>query len=253
MENSNWDELIFAGRNQQYGAYDLRKAYSKRVTTGFVGTLVVMTLFIASPFILAALKGEKAPPIPFKPKDITEIISKPIIQLLEQQPKQVVKPVAQKFVAPKPTTEPVVEDKTPTLEDLKQVEVAVEGPIEVPGTAVEVTPVVEAPPVTYTSATVEFAPQFPGGMEALMKYIGKNVKYPAIARRLSVEGKVYVSFVIDENGNVVEVQSIKGIGSGCDEEAVRVMAGMPSWTPGRQGNKAVRVKFVLPLKFEMND
>jgi len=99
---------------------------------------------------------------------------------------------------------------------------------------------------------VEVMPEFEGGQIGFMKYIAKQVKYPRKAKSLGVEGKVFVAFVIDKEGNITEVKTIKGIGVGCDEEAERVIRSAPKWKPGKQRGKAVKVKMVLPIHFTLN-
>lgn len=99
---------------------------------------------------------------------------------------------------------------------------------------------------------VEDQPTPQGGMDAFYKYVGKNINYPAQARRMGVEGKVYVQFVVDKDGSLNEVQAIKGIGAGCDEEAVRVVKSAPKWNPGKQRGRAVKVRMVIPITFKLS-
>lgn len=91
-----------------------------------------------------------------------------------------------------------------------------------------------------------------GGMEAFYEYVNKHVKYPPQARRMNVEGRVYVQFVVERDGTLTDVKAIKGIGAGCDEEAVRVVESAPTWNPGKQRGKAVRVRMVLPIYFKLS-
>jgi len=88
-------------------------------------------------------------------------------------------------------------------------------------------------------------------MGAFYEYVSKNLKYPSQARRMGVEGKVFVQFVVDKDGSISQVQSIKGIGAGCDEEAVRVLQNAPKWKPGKQRGRPVRVRMVLPITFKL--
>jgi protein TonB len=90
-----------------------------------------------------------------------------------------------------------------------------------------------------------------GGMPAFYKYIREKMKYPAQARRMGVEGKVFVQFVIGKDGSITDVKVIKGIGAGCDEEAARVMQGAPPWNPGKQRGKAVKQRYTLPIQFKL--
>ncbi len=84
-----------------------------------------------------------------------------------------------------------------------------------------------------------------------MEYIARNIKYPAMARESGIQGRVFVNFVVEPNGSVSNVKILRGIGGGCDEEAIRVVEAMPKWTPGRQRGKAVRVSFNLPVRFTL--
>ena len=101
--------------------------------------------------------------------------------------------------------------------------------------------------------TVEEMPEFPGGAEAMMKSIAGNIKYPEAAIDKNIEGRVFVSFVIEKDGSVSNVKVLRGIGGGCDEEAVRVIKGMPKWKPGIQEGKPVRVSYMMPINFKLDD
>ena len=96
---------------------------------------------------------------------------------------------------------------------------------------------------------VEEMPRFPGGEVALFKYLGDNIKYPAMAKDAGINGKVYVTFVIEKDGSIGNVKILRGIGGGCDEEAIRILNGMPHWSPGKQRGKPVRVQYNLPINF----
>ena len=98
---------------------------------------------------------------------------------------------------------------------------------------------------------VEVDPEFPGGMEALIKYLSENIKYPEQAKKDKIQGKVYISFVVEKDGSVAGAKVLRGIGGGCDEEALRVVNAMPKWTPGKQRNTPVRVQFNLPVVFKL--
>ena len=84
-----------------------------------------------------------------------------------------------------------------------------------------------------------------------MKYVGDKLKYPAQARRMGIEGKVFVEFVVGKDGAIQDVRAVKGIGAGCDEEAVRIIQGSPAWTPGKQRGKPVKQKMILPIIFKL--
>ena len=98
---------------------------------------------------------------------------------------------------------------------------------------------------------VEEMPAFPGGEAKLMEYVGKNIKYPQIARETGIQGRVFVGFVVEPDGSISNVKLLRGIGGGCDEEAMRVIKSLPKWKPGKQRGKAVRVSYQIPVFFKL--
>ena len=98
---------------------------------------------------------------------------------------------------------------------------------------------------------VEEMPQYPGGEEALMEYVSKNIVYPQEAQEKGISGRVFVGFIVEKDGSVSEVKVLRGIGGGCDEEAVRVISGLPKWKPGKQEGKPVRVSYQMPINFKL--
>ncbi len=98
---------------------------------------------------------------------------------------------------------------------------------------------------------VESAPGFPGGPLALKQFITEHLTYPVLAREANIQGTVYLSFIVDKTGGISDVSVLRGIGGGCDEEAVRVVQAMPRWEPGRQRGIPVHVRFTLPVKFTL--
>lgn len=98
---------------------------------------------------------------------------------------------------------------------------------------------------------VEEMPSFPGGEGEMYKYIGKNIEYPRMAKESGISGRVFVTFVVEKDGSVTDVKVLRGIGGGCDEEAVRVIKSMPKWKPGKQRGKPVRVQYRMPIKFTL--
>tara|TARA_Y100001968_G_C19197644_1_gene638336 strand:- start:174 stop:827 length:654 start_codon:yes stop_codon:yes gene_type:complete len=99
---------------------------------------------------------------------------------------------------------------------------------------------------------VENMPEFPGGDLGLMKYIQKNVRYPAIAKEYNITGKVYVSFIVDKTGKVTNVKIVRGVDKNLDAEALRVVKSLPKYKPGMQRGKPVRVMFTIPINFTLN-
>ena len=98
----------------------------------------------------------------------------------------------------------------------------------------------------------EVMPEFEGGLGAFMKYMAENIEYPRKARNLGVEGKVFVQFVVDKDGSLTNIELVRGVGAGCNEEAIRVIKESPKWLPGKQRGKPVRVKMVIPVYFQLN-
>lgn len=153
--------------------------------------------------------------------------------------------------APPPTT---------TLINIVQDNVVVEDDLSIDAEATELTVIPTYTPVVAEEeevaeaeifTVVEESPSFPGGDEARIRFLQENIKYPQIARESSIQGTVYVTFVVEKNGNVTDVRILRGIGGGCDEEAVRVIKAMPKWNPGKQRGKPVRVQFNMPIKFTL--
>ena len=98
---------------------------------------------------------------------------------------------------------------------------------------------------------VEVMPEFSGGDQAMMDFVAKNVVYPQEARDKEISGRVLVSFIVEKDGSITNAKVAKGIGGGCDEEAVRVVNAMPKWKPGKQKGKPVRVSFMMPFTFKL--
>ncbi len=101
--------------------------------------------------------------------------------------------------------------------------------------------------------TAEVMPEFPGGLQALYQYLSKELNYPWLAKDLGIQGSVFIGFVVEKDGSVSNVHILRGIGGGCDEEAIRVVSNMPNWIPGRMGTKPVRVSFSLPVRFKLQN
>jgi len=95
----------------------------------------------------------------------------------------------------------------------------------------------------------ETQPEFPGGEYALMDFLAKNIKYPQAARENNIQGTVYLTYILEPDGKISDIKVLRGIGGGCDEEAIRVISIMPAWKPGTQFGKPVRVQFHLPIRF----
>jgi len=99
---------------------------------------------------------------------------------------------------------------------------------------------------------VEVQPSFPGGWKAFYEYVASNMSYPTPARRMGLEGKVFIQFVVDQNGEISQIEVTRGIGYGCDEEAINVLKNCPKWSPGKQRGQPVKVRMSLPITFKLN-
>lgn len=118
-------------------------------------------------------------------------------------------------------------------------------------TIIETKPVIEREDTDEIFLVVEQTAAPKGGMAAFYKYVSDNIRYPAQARRMAIEGKVFIEFVVDKDGALTQFSIVKGIGAGCDEEAIRIMQGAPPWLPGKQRGKPVRQRMVLPIYFKL--
>jgi periplasmic protein TonB len=166
-------------------------------------------------------------------------------------------PVTEQKVKPPPPPPP----KQVTVINIVDDEVEIEDEIEIDAEADETTEIEEYVPIAMDEeeefeeeqifAVVEAMPEYPGGEIARMRYLADNIKYPTMARESGIQGRVYVTFVVERDGSVTDVRVLRGIGGGCDEEAIRVVSNMPKWVPGRQRNKPVRVQFNLPVRFTL--
>ena len=143
----------------------------------------------------------------------------------------------------------VVEDDVETetieinTEDEKDVEVVIAPPVEAP---------VEEEEEEVIFMVVETMPEFPGGQQALFKYLGENVKYPVIAQENGIQGRVICQFVVTKDGSIVDVVVVRSSGEpSLDKEALRVINSMPKWKPGKQRGKPVRVKYTVPVNFRL--
>jgi len=247
--DENLDEIVFAHRNKEYGAYELRKSYKKNVIKSLSFAFFLLLITTVTPLIMAfnSQSGNNIinetyttefidvdnhadvlpPPPPPPPIPVTD----------EQQVK---------YTAPE-----IVENAEDTIEMFTNDELAEKKNDDV----IPDEPIIKKDEFTGDEPVnfyvIEEKPEFPGGIEAINKWIVDNVKYPGIAKENGVTGKVFVQFVIDKNGKVTDVQILRGVDPYLDKEAMRVVSDMPSWTPGKQRGKAVKVSFQLPINFKL--
>ena len=278
-------DLVFHNRNKAYGGYELRKHYSRRTLKALGITMGLLVGGIGAPFILSELHAKtpgevkaaekiipvttitdiKPPPDPPKPPkppvppSPNDPAPPPVAPSLKNLPPVIVPP---EQVKP--------EDTPPTAEDLKdKLSAAANNPGQPDGIAAAFSsdkrvrtgsgfPVADdlgggvgKRNTTDTFTSVEQMPEFPGGQEGLMAYLRKNVRYPQKAVELDIQGRVYVSFIVNAKGMVEGAKVMRGIGGGCNEEALRVVNAMPKWKPGKQNGQAVKVYYTLPISFKL--
>ena len=261
------DDIIFESRNKTYGAYALRQSYGKRMKRGIIGGMAIFSLMVSSPLIATRLASKKLdldgqvvvmPPLEVNPPK-NDIVPPPP----PPPPPPPVRIATIRFSPPVVTNEAETEPPMPNPADItvnvaNQTQVGENREAFVAAVVAPVAPPIDAPvaakPVEdkpFVHLIVEQVPEFPDGAKAMFKWLSDNVKYPPIARENGIEGTVYIGFVVWNDGTIQNVQVKRGIGGGCNEEAVRVVRAMPTWKPGRQNGKAVNVAFTLPIKFKL--
>jgi TonB family C-terminal domain len=256
--NTEWVEMVFEGKNQQYGAYVLRKSNSKRHLKAFLISATLFVLAISAPLLAKYL-------IPKKHVEENTVIELSKLQM-KKAPEEIKKAVLAppppparntiKFVPPiiKPDDQVNEEEEMVTQDKVMESTAAVgavnfdKGTDDVTVAPAQTTIAEES---TEPFIIVEEMPEFPGGTEEMMKFLGNNIRYPVIAQENGIQGMVILSFVVSKTGQISDIQVVRGLGSGCDEEAVRVVKKMPNWKPGKQGGAAVPVKFTLPVRFAL--
>lgn len=263
----------FEARNKAYGAFLLRRNYQKRLLSALAVGGVAFTLGIASPVIVKTLGVNKGDEIDLsRVVELKSIEEPPPLDKEAPPPPPPVEPPPPpkvetvRFVPPEVAAdEEVPEEEIPPPQDsLKEVqastitqegdpnadpnEIIIEDPVNEEAEVVGTPP----PPVEdEVFQIVEQQPEFPGGMSALNQFVRDNLEYPEIARKAGVEGRVIVGFIVGRDGKIRDVQVMRGIGAGCDEEAIRVVREMPNWIPGKQRGNSVSVRFALPITFKL--
>lgn len=259
--NDSLLDIIFKNKNHEYGAFELRTNYQKTINKAFYIGTSLFIFALSAPTIYGkflpknklttvVLARVSAPPVYEKPLEI-ELPPPPIVapkanstklNPIEILPDEIVPdaepiPTQDEFEKSPPGAITIVDagDLTPIIDETAKTT-----------TLVEIKPVDEP-----EYLPIENQAMFPGGMQKLMEYLAKNIKYPNQAAAAGVSGKVFLSFIIDQNGAITNIEVLKGIGFGCDEEAKRVIAKMPNWKPGNQSGRAVKSRFNLPIAFRL--
>jgi len=254
------NDIVFEGRNQDYGAFEIRRKYNITVTLILAGMLGALALGMGVKYVLA-LKGEQEAKEAIL--DMTTIdLTPPPADKNEPPPPPPPPPPpvleTVKFVPPVIKDDAVETDPPPPQEKLSETNVSTvtqEGDgdaVVVPdGNGTGNAVIEEKAPEIFT--VVEEMPEFPGGAAEMMKYIQKNVQYPQMAKEAGLSGKCFLKFVVNGSGNISDVQVLRGVpGCGeCDREAIRVVKSMPNWKPGKQNGRTVPVFFNLPINFQL--
>jgi protein TonB len=254
--NLDLDELIFAQKNKEYGAYRLRKSYSKYLTIAMWIAVLLVFFATAGPTIYRTLNPEEVVTKKRKIISITDLAPPPSIG--EEQKVEVIDappPLKSTIKFTPPVVKPddqVTEEYIPTVDELKDVdpgartEEGVEGGVDYSLIEVEEKVVEEKKEAPVYFVAVEEMPEPIGGIAAIQQLI----TYPEIAKRAGVEGKVYVLAFVDEKGNVTNAKIIKGIGAGCDEAAIDAVL-QTRFKPGKQRGTPVKVQVSIPIVFKL--
>ncbi len=261
INSQEWCDIVFEGKNKQYGAYELRSLSSERHLRALI---LIAVFFVCSLFLPILFKTV----MPKKKERMVEVTSLADLKVEETKPKEEIitapppPPLKSsiKFTPPviKPDEEVAEEDEVKTQETLNETKITI-SVADVKGTdeenGMDVADLDENQQITeevteeQVFVIVEQMPSFPGGEDALRKFIAKSIKYPVIAQENGVQGKVYVTFVVDKDGSVTNAKIARGVDPSLDKEALRVVNGLPKWVPGKQGGKPVKVSFTVPISF----
>ncbi len=251
------NDIVFEGRNQDYGAYQIRRRYNWTVTLILACMVGALALGMGIKFVLG-LKGDEAAKEAVLDMTTIDLTPPPADKNEPPPPPPPPPPPVMetvKFVPPVIKDDAVETDPPPPQEKLAETNVSTVTQ-EGDGDAVVVPEgngngVIEEKAEIFT--VVEEMPEFPGGPQKMMEHIKNNMHYPQIAIEAGLSGKCFLKFVVNGTGNITDVQVLKGVpGCGeCDKEAIRVVKSMPNWKPGKQNGRAVSVFFNLPINFQL--
>lgn len=279
LYDPKWVDMVFADRNREYGAYKLRKGTTSRNIRAIV-ILVVAAAIIGGGLAwkirmnklaeqqeayMEAMQLAKAQEAAKKQEKKEQKVIKPKVQPKKEIP---VARQTQKFTAPVIKKDELVKDDNQLKQMDKLDDKAAVGNQDMQGTnnrtveAVRNDIAVNTPPPPPAAAptqevsnkvfdVVEQMPSFPGGNSALMAYLNSNVKYPVVAQENGVQGRVVVSFVVEKDGSISDVNVVRSVDPSLDKEAARVVRSMPRWNPGKQNGSSVRVKYNVPVSFRL--
>ena len=276
LYDPKWVDMVFAGKNKEYGAYKLRKGTSGRNIKALLILVIAAALvggFLAWKVIeqkqaeeqQAYMEAMKLAELQQQAKK-EEKKKEPVKPKIEPKKEIPVARETQKFTAPVIKKDELVKEENQVKQmDKLDDKVAVgtenkEGVKDRTVEAVRSEIAVAAPPpppapkpevATKVFDVVEEMPSFPGGQGALMQYLASNIKYPVVAQENGVQGRVIVSFVVERDGSISDVKVARSVDPSLDREAQRVVKSMPKWKPGKQNGSAVRVKYTVPVVFRL--
>ncbi|MET3881060.1 TonB family protein [Chitinophaga sp. OAE865] len=267
-------DILFYGRNKDYGAYELRSRYDRRVRNAVMGTASIMLVMIGGYVLnntLMAAENVHRPVLAEKKIELKtlEMPPEPPVTIPPPPVNSAPPPLAASIRATTPVivdTDVPPDEMPPKIADQKNGVVGFTNSDGVAGGAdidlmangsggngvVAAPPAASNPDVPLT--IVEIMPEFPGGEAALAKYLGNNIRYPHIAQENGIQGTVFIQFVVNRDGSISQVKTVGAAkGGGLEEEAIRVVGKMPKWKPGIQNGQYVAVYFNLPVRFSLND
>ena len=269
LYKSQWLEIVFQNRNKAYGAYALRNQNSETTIKALIYASALFSTLIVAPVVYDQLFSTKQAVKIIEPFSAIEVQLTKILPAKPVPPaaKAEAKPVKLKsvnfsnlLVVPEeqalaePPTQHQLNEAVISSSDSEGIESSGLNPVEI-STGITNGPVNIESPVEnnslYTLDGIETFPEFTGGHAAFVKYLTRNLRYPEAAVDRGIQGKVLVSFIIEKDGQLSNIKIIRGIGNGCDEEAIRVLEKSPKWKPGIQNNQKVRVAYTLPINFSL--
>lgn len=244
------EEIVFENRNKEYGSYVLRKKFRKFLTIAFLIALTAIGIGVLIPF-LNALKNRATATVVMENRIVSMEKIDQNENLAPPPPPPPPPPAAAeqqvKYVAPVVVDEVKEEVEIATVADVKETTVNEPVPDVVEVVVQEEEAIVEEEPVFII---VEEPASFQGGdLNSFRDWVQRNLEYPAVAAENGISGKVYVQFAVNSKGEVVDVKVLRSVDSSLDKESIRVIMSSPKWNPARQGGKAVKQQFVIPLSF----
>ena len=269
--DNGWVDLVFDGKNQSYGAYQLRKDTGKRNLKALITMFLIFAAIAAIVIAKVSIDNYIASRNAAIETDVElqSLAEKKEAKVERKEEPQIEKIEVEKVKSSVAFTTPEIKKDEEVQEDQEmksQDELAatntaigaftVEGNDEEAGEVLKAKEVIaepEPPKVEETKVfdVVEEMPQFPGGQAALLEYLAKNIKYPVVAEENGIQGRVIVTFVVERDGSITDVKVVKSVDPSLDKEASRVVKSMPKWQPGKQNGSAVRVKYTVPVTFRL--